>query len=818
MLLVSSIMMVSSTYAWFTLSTAPEVTGITTAVGANGNLEMALLPRDGQTANITSSAGDSVLDIERRNVTWGNLVDLSNSSVYGLNEITLFPSALNISGDTIQAAMLSIPQYGADGRVSELSNDTVTGVYDSTEKAFYPDSGTTTTYGVRAVGTASGMTDRQLDYRNARSAANTATAQAKTTASQSLNNNGSALANIAIEHGMGGTDESYGKADVESLRAIIDDLKGTATKTGALQQIETAYMQYILAYAASAEVDTDTLWQAVSGAVKADGATLDKVINALGGESALPDGLGRAIAAYKITVSNVNTADTQLKALETTLESDASTTFNWEQIREAMTPLANPDAMKINGFEASEVKAKLGEIVSSVTAQGGLIVTMATDGGVYADIADQCGDYTASVTIQEVNYNGIVLNNMTARMETKTSVSPQYLPAIGIAVTEAGAPASGATGSMPITDMYGYVVDLAFRTNAAESNLLLQQDAIDRIYDTNTTGAQIDGNDETTMGHGSSMTFKATTTDFSNDQVKELMKAIRIVFFETNTNKVIATAKLDVAAATLGTDGITAKMYIYTLSTGDSYEAATFTTGSTGEYYTKTTVNVYTVTTDTTPQAGKTYYTDQSGTEATITDSAFAENTTYYEKSTKDEYVLVQDNNTLTDNATVYIKKTAGSEVRSEDNKIMALTQNTATALSVLVYLDGNEVGNDDVAATAASSMTGSMNLQFASSANLVPMEYTQLMDQGGTPMTNVNKAANTYTVSDASFTGQTIRFKLADSQNATISTGTVQVAVGSETVNATYSNGIWSATVSNSTTLAANTEVLVTYTAPTTT
>ena len=42
MLLVSSIMMVSSTYAWFTLSTAPEVQGITTTVGANGNLEIAL--------------------------------------------------------------------------------------------------------------------------------------------------------------------------------------------------------------------------------------------------------------------------------------------------------------------------------------------------------------------------------------------------------------------------------------------------------------------------------------------------------------------------------------------------------------------------------------------------------------------------------------------------------------------------------------------------------------------------------------------------------------------------------------------------------
>ena len=48
MLLVSSIMMVSTTYAWFTLSTAPEVTGINTSVGANGNLEMALLPMSGR--------------------------------------------------------------------------------------------------------------------------------------------------------------------------------------------------------------------------------------------------------------------------------------------------------------------------------------------------------------------------------------------------------------------------------------------------------------------------------------------------------------------------------------------------------------------------------------------------------------------------------------------------------------------------------------------------------------------------------------------------------------------------------------------------
>ena len=66
MLLVSSIMMVSTTYAWFTLSTAPEVTGINTAVGANGNLEMALQPLDGIAAIEESAVGDSMDELDAR--------------------------------------------------------------------------------------------------------------------------------------------------------------------------------------------------------------------------------------------------------------------------------------------------------------------------------------------------------------------------------------------------------------------------------------------------------------------------------------------------------------------------------------------------------------------------------------------------------------------------------------------------------------------------------------------------------------------------------------------------------------------------------
>ena len=122
MLLVGVFMVISSSYAWFTLSTAPEVTGIYTSVGANGNLEMALVPADGNLANITSGVGDS-----GKNESWGNLVDLGqsvdNQNKYGLDKIQLLPARLNVTGtDSYKFNGLSAPTYGADGRVDALTN------------------------------------------------------------------------------------------------------------------------------------------------------------------------------------------------------------------------------------------------------------------------------------------------------------------------------------------------------------------------------------------------------------------------------------------------------------------------------------------------------------------------------------------------------------------------------------------------------------------------------------------------------------------------------------------------------------------------
>lgn len=811
MLLVSSIMMVSSTYAWFTLSTAPEVKGITTAVGANGNLEMALLPKNAETDDITSAAGDSLLDSEARNVTWGNLVDLSDTSVYGLDKITLFPSALNVdaAGKLNTTTMLKTPTYGADGRVSELAENTVTSYFDKTERDFMPNDD----YGVRAVGTASGMTPRQLDYRNAQAAANTATAQAKNAASASLNTNGSTLANIAIQRATDST-ATYNQDDVDALNAIVNDLLGytpTGGKhvTGALEYIETAYMQYILAYAASSDTGiADTAYNAVKALVEKENATLATVKAGLSTANvALPEALATAITAYETTVANVKSAQSALNDL-------SGDSIAWADISVPLHKLADTDSMKVNDIPVSEIKDddNMSNLLNSVAA-GGLNVTMASGGGVYADIADHCGDYSASVVIEQVNYGGLTLNNMNAKMSTASTVKPAYLKAISGVVANKRPDVTG-DASMPITDMYGYVIDLAFRTNAAESNLLLQVDAADRIYNDNTN--------EETMGGGSSMTFASTTSDFSNDNVKNLMSAIRMVFFHPTQGTIYVNGKLDVANAKVGSDGVTAEIQLYkgdaNSATGKTWQKVTGSAGThkqeityvqltgdalqawTGDLYTKSTAD------------GDTYV---------KTNTKENENGTYKQVV---NYVALTAEEKNTYSGDRYMEVTGVELV--QDNKILPLVQNQATALSVLVYLDGNNMGNDDVAATAATSMTGKMNIQFASSANLVPMEYANLHQGTGsgtgtgntsaTAMTAVTAAANTYKISSATFTDKTIAVKLADSSDAAITTGTVAFTVAGNNTpyTATYANGVWSATVTE--TLAANTAVTVTYTAVT--
>lgn len=719
MLLVSSIMMVSSTYAWFTLSTAPEVTGIQTSVGANGNLEMALLPESGNVNDINSAQGDSAKGWTIKNKTWGNLVDLSDSS-YGLTQIELYPSALNVATwkeegklnpATIAAALLKTPSYGADGRVDSLVANTTTSTYDVSSTSFSNDTEHAAAKGVRVVGAASGMTDRQLAYRNYRSAASTAMVQAQNAAMASLKQNGQGLANIAIKHAMTST-ATHTQQEVLVLKAIVEDLLGTDSKTGSLQYIEKAYINYIIAYGASKANSSmdDNAFAAFANTIGAMNS-LEAVVAELGtygmNVNDVP-GVSKLLA----TIEKAESAEEKIDALIGTGDNIA-----WSSISVAMTDLVNPEMMTINGkFKAYEAKEHVSELVQAI--KDGITLNVKPGSGVYADIADHCGNYKASVTLEDIEYSGIEVGDVTATMATETNQNPTYLDAYAAVIVAAGAPESGAgSQSMPISETYGYVIDLAFRTNAAASDLLLQTAPKDRIYNG-------DGNEEV-MGHGSTMTFESQNAQFGAEQVKNLMKAIRIVFLQEGN--VLATAKLDMSAATdtQGGTGATAPIKLYTVN------------------------------------AATTTYTEATG----ITE--FAAGVTYYTKAAdSDTYTAVEAGTAFDGSVTYYTATTAAqSETFVDDQasaKIVALTQNQAATVSVLVYLDGEYITNADVAISGKSAI-GTMNLQFSSSAQLDPMDYAPLMEQGEeTQATQYDVTVDTVAANKAT-AGQDYTYTLED-------------------------------------------------------
>ena len=98
-LLVATVLLSATTYAWIVLSTAPEATKITTTVGANGALEIKL--------NLTNAA-----DNDKNNI-FRNIVEFADKE-YGLDSIILRPA---MPSSDFNNGYLQIPEYDYDGLI-----------------------------------------------------------------------------------------------------------------------------------------------------------------------------------------------------------------------------------------------------------------------------------------------------------------------------------------------------------------------------------------------------------------------------------------------------------------------------------------------------------------------------------------------------------------------------------------------------------------------------------------------------------------------------------------------------------------------------
>ena len=751
MVLVASLMVVSSSYAWFTLSTAPEVTGITTSVGSNGNLEMAL--RTGALADIENGIG---LSGAAANETWGNLVDLSYNDVYGLDKLSLAPARLNTksavayterytytnvtvdkalkvndpyspqnnrTGEVVESlgtvtentadgkttytyaevktkrdvysyslvtdsGYLRTPQYGTDGRVSAITANTVNGVYNA-EKGAFNGLQNTTEFGVRGIGTVSNMTPEQLAMRDAKTAVRLAISNSKDAAIASLRTDAVAMANMIIQAKLV-TNPQMDQDDVNALLAAIGRLK--AVEVLLEDALKEAVVALGLANGQSFTKDKVTLY--TGNTVGISVAVADADVNAWWAKAS-----ANAKADMEAAIAKLINMKSELTSAEAALASTEGTIAI--RVNNALGYLLDAnDIVLVNGSNTLGVNAidpnNLGPVVDMVL-DANTVITI--ESGIYATIAEFRGNYGAEKVDVQIDFTGTTYENMVKQMFNGNPVVTRQMniatdvttPANGfhleyVKTWMEGLTVTGGTASTLITDYYGYVLDFAFRTNAKQSSLLLQTLPASRLNGNEAAGVQ---------GAGSYMKFKPESADYTNAQMIELMKAIRVVF----TND---------------------RGEIYGVAALDMYDLVEFTNQQ---------FDVKVKAGDTVTIGEKTYVVDSVGTEAEVKTDDTVTGYSYDKIVVQDAHYTVGNDGYITAYLYMYSFSVDTEGVMTLGQKlstgtITELQQNVAQEVSTLVYLDGDYVENGDVA-ISGNSMTGQMNLQFASSADLIPMDYT---------------------------------------------------------------------------------------------
>lgn len=505
MLVCSGIMAVTATYAWFILSTAPEVVGVTTTVGANGSLEIALLNNEtgADTNLITADVGQSisVVGAVEGNVTWGNLVDVSDAS-YGLNTIVMYPSVLNETNGVLDVnAMLSVPRNGVDGRITGLTSNTMPALYNGT--AFTTGNAR---FGVRAIGSVGGGSNREAYLSSAKNSFLASQTSALSAAQNAVTSHGSVLLSAA----MGGTGSTYTYDQVVALQSMASGLRNS------LNYILTSYKQAIIANAAANASVSDSSFDTIrSGVTAAKAGELADYANSYPSGMSIQglNALAQSIADADIAINLANNLLYENYGTEDEKPVASTTKYTYSQVSGIINKIANSDTLGTDDLEGAS-------LTLSASSGGGLITA----------VADHAGDYSAVMSVGAIN------------ITTTNNSGKGLLDSIDLSGLSAPTSTSSGTQNTTVTDFYGYVVDLAFRTNVS-ADLQMQASAIDRVY-TDGAGA--------TAGGGSGVIYTAPS-GMTETQVNSMLAAVRVVFFDPDSGKIYDTATLGTPVIRSGT-------------------------------------------------------------------------------------------------------------------------------------------------------------------------------------------------------------------------------------------------------------------------
>lgn len=685
LLLVSAILLSTSTYAWFVLSTAPEVSEMKTTAGANGALAIALQSTDATSGQrveeITNRVGDSGSDAA--NTTWGGLVDLTEN--YGLEKISLSPARLNVdtkTGMVQKGTPLSIPQFGADGRISTLT-PMGTVYYDAGRDSFVEG----TNYGVNIVGKRDTLNgagasitrtmDRQWLINTSTAKINTMRAEMQASLGQAVTDNSKGIVNI-MKRFFGSP--RFEEGDLTTIQSLADAFQGL------MADAESALRYALLACCAADTVNypTDAAGQAALSAVYAkydklplkteagaDGKAPDSILKlAQKNQESLSNSaaLKAAYAAIEAAARSVYEAEKQIKNAQSYLNQAQDTQDN-SALVSACTSMFNVTEMYV-GLKGEQMYLASTAEARKIFGANKLMELYALKGsGLFHTMATVLGDYTAyieDITVTDNTYEDENGDEITERVETiysidlHATVASTYTgfdPDVNVgclqSVYETTRPLhveGTVTYTMEVStrlNAYGYAVGLAFRSSAG-GNLLLQQEAANRM--TGETSDSAEGRLPETgnvQGAGSTMSF-TMADDMTEAQARALVQKVYVVFLADNGYI------QGVAAADADSISVISHRNADTLK--DTFEVTA---------------------------------------------------------------TLVMCGYTL-DEATGGLIKGTAKAIQD----IVSLPADKTVWLTALVYLDGDAVTGGEVSADTTQSLFGSINLQFCSDQKLTGMPY----------------------------------------------------------------------------------------------
>ncbi len=745
MLVISASLMVSASFAWMTLSRNPEVSGLATTISGNGSLEIALSLKDGSMPG-ESKIGDSMVtqSIDLANRTWGNLINLADPS-YGLDKLELRPAVLNLNRLLVNP--LQGVDYGDDGRVTEYQRNFGYAVYnteydefmipqeykkDDQGRVIYIDESGNELYCMDEEGTyyfknAEGVVTHYIEEDGSKFTVDEA---GKATAAGTADVS-------AIKKGKS-VPLAYGVRAVSSVTysSIVgeQDLEGMANKVfGILEQAESAY-QTVFQNDAYLEVLSELVSEYVNSQLDSGSDVeckqymdslilmikdLEKMYETLGevycgiAEMQQYTALGKGNYTPYTTVDSLCAATAQelaaqgisLKGLATyksdrtnlAKEITRAETLNqgnsvlYSQISPTVEFLCDTNSCTINNMTMAQLKAAvksdmLGTIgkflgkANSVVLRKGFL--WRTDSQVSKDL------YIPEITVK------VLGRGLSASVQTDASTD--------VTVDDYWAAASNTNfvGLDPTADdTYALALDFWVRSNAVSDFLVLEGDVIEdgngdvigyvgdnRIWEDylNTTNGQA-----TTQGSGSCYVF--TCEDPADyDRTMNLLKAFTVAFVN-DQGKVMAYAEMD-------TKHVWANAGRYTVPLMIRQEDENRTQIITG---TKT----------------ETYQQDKvSGNRVTLNE----ETQEYYYVNENQETVTVSQENIETIEEQV--------PVLEDTYYITQLERNVPQKITALVYLDGQQLTNDQV--MAAAGIEGKLNIQFGGVTLMEALENEKLYSE----------------------------------------------------------------------------------------